>query len=221
MEGPVVPVELQVAFDLVRQVEPPHPGVRAKPLKLGQLLLKVSRFRQVVLQQRGERHAVMILPVHLLMPLRQSRQVCDRLIDRPVSQEGLYARLIELEPVPLNTPVALFVQPVDDGLDLCNAAHLISMLKDLPTLPYAIAHQLSTLIPPRTCMIHPRPSSARRMRVALYWVFVGLFILSIAMFIFGVIVGNVSIGALGVIIVFLLYLFRRWFLPQTPDDTDK
>ncbi len=70
-------------------------------------------------------------------------------------------------------------------------------------------------------MIHPRPSSARRMRVALYWVFVGLFILSIAMFIFGVIAGNVSIGALGVIIVFLLYLFRRWFLPQTPDDTDK
>ena len=67
MEGPVVPVELQVAFDLVRQVEPPHPSVRAKALELDQLLLKVSRFRQVVLQQRGERHTVMILPVHLLM----------------------------------------------------------------------------------------------------------------------------------------------------------
>ena len=52
----------------------------------------------------------------------------------------------------------------------------------------------------------------------LYWVFVGLFILSIAMFIIGVFAGNVSIGALGIIIVFLLYLFRRWFLPQTPDD---
>ena len=92
------------------------------------------------------------------------------------------------------------------------------MLKDLPTLPYAIAPQLSTLIPPRTCMIHTQPGLHWRARVKLYWLFVGLFILSIAMFIFGVIAGNVSIGALGVIIVFLLYLFRRWFLPQTPDD---
>jgi len=57
--------------------------------------------------------------------------------------------------------------------------------------------------------------------VTLYWVFVGLFIISIGLFIFGVIAGNVSIGALGIIIVFLLYLFRRWFLPQTPDDGDK
>ena len=57
--------------------------------------------------------------------------------------------------------------------------------------------------------------------MTLYWVFVGLFILSIGMFIFGVFAGNVSIGALGVIIVFLLYLFRRWFLPEAPDDRDK
>ena len=56
--------------------------------------------------------------------------------------------------------------------------------------------------------------------MTLYWVFVGLFILSIGMFVFGVFAGNVSIGALGVIIVFLLYLFRRWFLPETPTDTD-
>ena len=54
--------------------------------------------------------------------------------------------------------------------------------------------------------------------MTLYWVFVGLFILSIGMFIFGVIAGNVSIGALGVIIVFLLYLFRRWFLPKNPNN---
>ena len=57
--------------------------------------------------------------------------------------------------------------------------------------------------------------------MTLYWVFVGLFVLSIGMFVFGVFTGNVSLGALGVIIVFLLYLFRRWFLPQTPDDNDK
>ena len=57
--------------------------------------------------------------------------------------------------------------------------------------------------------------------MTLYWVFVGLFILSIGMFIFGVVAGDVSLGALGVIIVFLLYLFRRRFLPQTPDDTEK
>ncbi len=57
--------------------------------------------------------------------------------------------------------------------------------------------------------------------MTLYWLFVGLFVLSIAMFVFGVFAQNVSVGALGIIIVFLLYLFRRWFLPQTPDDTDK
>ena len=57
--------------------------------------------------------------------------------------------------------------------------------------------------------------------MTLYWVFVGLFILSIGMFIFGVVAGDVSLGALGVIIVFLLYLFRRRFLPQNPDDTEK
>ena len=55
----------------------------------------------------------------------------------------------------------------------------------------------------------------------LYWIFVGLFILSIAMFVFGVFAGSVSIGALGVIIVFLLYLFRRWFLPEPPKDNGK
>lgn len=70
-------------------------------------------------------------------------------------------------------------------------------------------------------MIHREPSAEWRKRVTLYWVFVGLFILSIGMFIFGVIAENVSIGALGVILVFLLYLFRRWFLPQTPDDSEK
>jgi len=70
-------------------------------------------------------------------------------------------------------------------------------------------------------MIHHELSSTRRTLVTLYWVFVGLFIISIGLFIFGVIAGNVSIGALGIIIVFLLYLFRRWFLPQTPDDGDK
>ena len=57
--------------------------------------------------------------------------------------------------------------------------------------------------------------------MTLYWLFVGLFVLSIAMFVFGVFAQNVSIGALGVIIVFLLYLFRRWFLPEPPNDTDK
>lgn len=98
------------------------------------------------------------------------------------------------------------------------------MLKDLPTLPYAIMQQLSTLAEPnswRTCMIHHELSSTRRTLVTLYWVFVGLFIISIGLFIFGVIAGNVSIGALGVIIVFLLYLFRRWFLPETPNENDK
>ena len=54
--------------------------------------------------------------------------------------------------------------------------------------------------------------------MGLYWIFVGLFILSIGMFIFGVFTGDVTIGALGVIIVFLLYLFRRWFLPENPND---
>ena len=54
--------------------------------------------------------------------------------------------------------------------------------------------------------------------MTLYWVFVGLFIISIGMFIFGVFAGNVPAGALGVIIVFLLYLFRRWFLPENPND---
>ena len=55
--------------------------------------------------------------------------------------------------------------------------------------------------------------------MTLYWVYVGLFILSIGMFIFGVFAGDVSLGALGVIIVFLLYLFRRWFLPEDPGPT--
>ena len=67
-------------------------------------------------------------------------------------------------------------------------------------------------------MIHHELSSTRRTLVTLYWVFVGLFIISIGMFIYGVFAGNVSIGALGVIIVFLLYLFRRWFLPENPND---
>lgn len=57
--------------------------------------------------------------------------------------------------------------------------------------------------------------------MTLYWVFVGLFILSIGMFVFGVFAGNVPLGALGVIIVFLLYLFRRWFLPEAPNDRGK
>ena len=70
-------------------------------------------------------------------------------------------------------------------------------------------------------MIHREPSAEWRTPVTLYWVFVGLFVLSIGMFVFGVFTGNVSLGALGVIIVFLLYLFRRRFLPQTPDDNDK
>ena len=67
-------------------------------------------------------------------------------------------------------------------------------------------------------MIPSEMGSTWRTHVTLYWIFVGLFILSIGMFIFGVFAGNVSIGALGVIIVFLLYLFRRWFLPQNPND---
>ena len=57
--------------------------------------------------------------------------------------------------------------------------------------------------------------------MTLYWLFVGLFVLSIGMFVFAVFTGNVSLGALGVIIVFLLYLFRRRFLPQTPNDRDE
>ena len=57
--------------------------------------------------------------------------------------------------------------------------------------------------------------------MTLYWIFVGLFILSIALFTFAVFTGNVSLGAIGIIIVFLLYLFRRWFLPQNPDDKVK
>ena len=56
--------------------------------------------------------------------------------------------------------------------------------------------------------------------MTLYWIFVGLFILSIIIFTFAVFTGNVSLGALGIIIVFLLYLFRRWFLPESPDDVD-
>ncbi len=54
----------------------------------------------------------------------------------------------------------------------------------------------------------------------LYWVFVGLFVLSLGMFVFGVVFGNVSIGVLGVILVFLLYVFRRWFLPEAPKNHD-
>lgn len=57
--------------------------------------------------------------------------------------------------------------------------------------------------------------------MTLYWLFVGLFVLSIGMFVFAVFTGDVSLGALGIIIVFLLYLFRRWFLPQTPNDRDE
>lgn len=56
------------------------------------------------------------------------------------------------------------------------------------------------------------------MSVTLYWIFVGIFVLSIGIFTFAVFTGNVSLGALGVIIVFLLYLFRRWFLPENPND---
>ena len=69
-------------------------------------------------------------------------------------------------------------------------------------------------------MIHTEPGSKWRTLVTLYWIFVGLFIFSIAIFIFAVFTANVSLGALGVIIVFLLYLFRRWFLPESPDDND-
>ena len=57
--------------------------------------------------------------------------------------------------------------------------------------------------------------------MTLYWIFVGLFILSIVIFTFAVFTGNVFLGALGIIIVFLLYLFRRWFLPESPDDVDR
>ena len=67
-------------------------------------------------------------------------------------------------------------------------------------------------------MIHTEPGSIWRTLVTLYWIFVGIFIFSIAIFIFAVFTANVSLGALGVIIVFLLYLFRRWFLPENPDD---
>ena len=70
-------------------------------------------------------------------------------------------------------------------------------------------------------MIHTESSSTWRTFVTLYWIFVGLFILSIALFTFAVFTGNVSLGAIGIIIVFLLYLFRRWFLPQNPDDKVK
>ena len=95
------------------------------------------------------------------------------------------------------------------------------MLKDLPTLPYAIRQQLSTLAEPNSVpnvYDSPELGSARRTHLTLYWVFVGLFIISIGMFTFGVFAGNVPVGALGVIIVFLLYLFRRWFLPENPND---
>ena len=145
MVGPVVPVELQITLDLVAWIEVPHSGVLLKTVKLGQLLLDVPRFREEVHQNRRQRHAVVILLVYSDLPLSQSRQVRDRLIDRPVSQEGLYAGLVELEPISLDTPIALFVQTVDGGLDPGDTAHLISMLKVFPTLPYVIMRPLSTL----------------------------------------------------------------------------
>ena len=58
--------------------------------------------------------------------------------------------------------------------------------------------------------------------MTLYWVYVGLFILSIGMFVLRRPSPETSpLGALGVIIVFLLYLFRRWFLPEAPNDRGK
>ncbi len=54
-----------------------------------------------------------------------------------------------------------------------------------------------------------------------YWVFVGLFVLAIAMFCVGVFTLNVTIGGIGVIIVFLLYLFRGLFIPTSGDYEDQ
>lgn len=53
-----------------------------------------------------------------------------------------------------------------------------------------------------------------------YWLFVGLFVLSVLMFAFGVFAGNTSVGVIGVILTFLLYLFRRSFLAGVQDHQD-
>ena len=54
----------------------------------------------------------------------------------------------------------------------------------------------------------------------LYWLFVGLFVLSVLMFVIGVLTKNVPMGAVGVILTFLLYLFRRSFLPNVQNHHD-
>lgn len=54
-----------------------------------------------------------------------------------------------------------------------------------------------------------------------YWVFVGLFVLALVMFCVGVFTLNVTIGGIGVIIVFLLYLFRGLFIPTSGDYEDR
>ena len=54
----------------------------------------------------------------------------------------------------------------------------------------------------------------------LYWIFVGLFVLSVLMFGFGVFTANTSVGVTGVILTFLLYLFRRSFLAGVQDHSD-
>lgn len=54
-----------------------------------------------------------------------------------------------------------------------------------------------------------------------YWIFVGVFVLAIVMFAVGVFTLNVTIGGIGVILVFLLYLFRGLFLPSAGDYEDR
>ena len=57
-------------------------------------------------------------------------------------------------------------------------------------------------------------------RMKLYWIFVGLFVLSVLMFVFGVFAGYTSVGVIGVIMTFLLYLFRRSFLAGVQEHQD-
>lgn len=54
----------------------------------------------------------------------------------------------------------------------------------------------------------------------LYWVFVGLFVLSVLMFGYGLFVVEPSVTIIGVIMTFLLYLFRRSFLPSVQNHRD-